>query len=237
MNWFCNTFVPCDKTRETITLGDIKPTEGMVESYIVFLDNDGAVNTIDVPGFKNGVKEKYYYWEDGEDGPGWYLSDDDEDLEHNMNTKRTIKLGEAFYVRCAGELDEGLTYAGAVDAESVPLSMTNSKMNWFGNCSPTDIKIGDVMPSEGFVESYIVFLDNDGAVSTVDVDGFKTGVKEKYYYWDGEDGLGWYLSDDDEDLEHNQNTKRTIKAGESFYIRCAGEIGEGIIIPSALPKK
>ena len=50
---------------------------------------------------------------------------------------------------------------------------------------------------------------------------------------DPEQGAGWYFKAD-EDGEYNQNA-REIEAGEGFYVRgSASEIGESIVIPSAL---
>ena len=108
MNWTCNTFVPVDGG--TMTLGDIKVTEGFVNSAITFLQPNGLVKTVLCEGLGKTVNEQYVYWfeeDEPEQGAGWYFKAD-EDGEFNQNA-RGIEAGEGFYVKGAGsEIGESI---------------------------------------------------------------------------------------------------------------------------------
>ena len=160
----------------------------------------------------------------------------DENAQYNQNS-RVIALGEGYYVQgTASEIGEGLVFSGAVANDATALEVTSAQMNWFGNCSPVDITLGDITATDGLIFSAIVFLKDDGRVKTVDHAQLGT-VKEKYTYWeagDTEDGAGGWYFEDDENAEYNQNA-RVIAAGEGFYLQgTASEIGQSISIPSAL---
>ena len=236
MNWTCNTFKPV--TGSTLTLGDIKATDGFVSSAITFLQPNGLVKTVYSEGLGKTVNEQYVYWfaeDDPEQGEGWYFKADD-DGEYNQNS-RVIALGEGYYVQGASsEIGEALIFSGEVPGATT-LEITSAQMNWFGNCSPTKITLGDITVSDGVVSSAITFLQPSGLVKTVYSEGLGKTVNEQYVYWfaedDPEEGAGWYFKADD-DGEFNQNA-REIEAGEGFYIQGASsEIGESIVIPSAL---
>ena len=237
MNWTCNTFVPVDGS--TMTLGDIKVTDGFVNSAITFLQPNGLVKTVYSEGLGKTVNEQYVYWfaeDDPEQGEGWYFKAD-EDGEYNQNS-RVIAVGEGYYVRgTSSEIGESLIFSGAVKADATTLEVTSAQMNWFGNCSLTKITLGDITVSEDFVNSAITFLKPDGLAMTVDSEQLGKTVNEQYVYWfaedDPEQGAGWYFKAD-EDGEYNQNA-REIEAGAGFYVRgTSSEIGESIVIPSAL---
>ena len=237
MNWTCNTFVPVDGA--TMTLGDIKVTDGFVNSAITFLQPSGLTKTVYSEGLGKTVREQYVYWfeeDDPEQGEGWYFMQD-EDGEYNQNS-RVIALGEGYYVQgTSKEIGESLIFSGAVKDSATTLEVTSAQMNWFGNCSPTKITLGDIAVSDGFVNSAITFLQPSGLTKTVYSEGLGKTVREQYVYWfaedDPEQGAGWYFMQD-EDGEYNQNT-REIEAGEGFYVQgTSKEIGESIVIPSAL---
>ena len=236
MNWTCNTFVPVGKT--TITLGDIKVTDGFVNSAVTFLQPSGLTKTIYCEGLGKTVNEQYVYWfaeDDPEQGEGWYFKAD-VDGEFNQNA-REIALGEAYYVQgTSKEIGESLIFAGEVPGEAT-LEVTTAQMNWFGNCSPTKITLGEITVSDGFVNSAVTFLQPSGLTKTVYSEGLGKTVNEQYVYWfaedDPEQGAGWYFKAD-VDGEFNQNA-REIEAGEGFYVQgTSKEIGESIVIPSAL---
>ena len=237
MNWTCNTFVPVDGA--TMTLGDIKVTDGFVNSAITFLQPNGLVKTVYSEGLGKTVNEQYVYWfaeDDPEQGAGWYFKAD-EDGEFNQNA-RVIAVGEGYYVQGNGsEIGESLVFSGAVKDSPTALEVASVQMNWFGNCSPTKITLGDITASDGFVNSAITFLQPNGLVMTVDSEGLGKTVNEQYVYWfaedDPEQGAGWYFKAD-EDGEFNKNA-REIEAGVGFYVQGNGsKIGESIVIPSAL---
>ena len=236
MNWTCNTFKPVGGG--TLTLGDIKVTDGFVNSAITFLQPSGLGKTVYSEDLGKTVNEQYVYWfaeDDPEQGEGWYFKAD-EDGEFNQNS-RVITLGEGYYVRgSASEIGEALIFSGEVPGATT-LEITSAQMNWFGNCSPTKITLGDITVSDGFVNSAVTFLQPSGLGKTVYSDDLGKTVNEQYVYWfaedDPEQGAGWYFKAD-EDGEYNQNA-REIEAGEGFYVRgSASEIGESIVIPSAL---
>jgi hypothetical protein len=114
MNWTCNTFVPVNG--DTMTLGDIKVTEGFVNSAITFLQPSGLGKTVYSEDLGKTVKEQYVYWfeeDDPEQGAGWYFKQD-EDGEFNQNA-RVIEAGEGFYVQgTSSEIGEAIVIPSAL---------------------------------------------------------------------------------------------------------------------------
>ena len=236
MNWTCNTFKPVSGS--TLTLGDIKVTDGFVNSAITFLQPSGLTKEVYCDGLGKTVREQYVYWfaeDDPDEGAGWYFKQD-VDGEFNQNA-RVIALGEGYYVQgTISELGESLVFAGEVPGATT-LEITTPQMNWFGNCSPTKITLGDITVSDDFVNSAITFLQPSGLTKEVYNDDLGKTVREQYVYWfaedDPEEGAGWYFKQD-VDGEFNQNA-REIDAGAGFYVQgTISEIGESIVIPSAL---
>ncbi len=231
-NYRCATFVSTDKTRATMTLGDIIPNEDFVNSSIQFLTSAGATAKVTFGGRQ--VSEIYTYWEeeDAEDGAGWYLLADD-DATQNCND-RVIAFGEAFCVtRTGSEADATLTTAGNVQDTAVTYSFAQN-FNYVGNCSPVEITLGDITPNEDFVNSSIQFLTEGGATAKVTFGGRQ--VSEIYTYWeedDAEDGAGWYLLADD-DATQNCNAK-VIAPGQAFCVtRTGSEADATLTIPAPL---
>ena len=114
MNWTCNTFAPVSGS--TLTLGDIKVTDGFVNSSIVFLQPNGLAKTVYSEGLGKTVNEQYVYWfadDDPEDGEGWYFKAD-KDAEYNQNA-REIEAGEGFYVQgTSKEIGESIVIPSAL---------------------------------------------------------------------------------------------------------------------------
>ena len=114
MNWTCNTFVPVNGG--TMTLGDIKVTDGFVNSEIVFLQPSGLTKEVYSEDLGKTVREQYVYWfaeDDPEQGAGWYFSAD-EDGEYNQNA-REIEAGAGFYVQGNGsEIGESIVIPSAL---------------------------------------------------------------------------------------------------------------------------
>ena len=114
MNWTCNTFVPVNGA--TMTLGDIKVTDGFVNSEIVFLQPSGLTKTVYSDDLGKTVNEQYVYWfaeDDPEQGAGWYFKAD-EDGEYNQNA-RGIDAGEGFYVKGTSlEIGESIVIPSAL---------------------------------------------------------------------------------------------------------------------------
>ena len=195
MNWTCNTFKPVSGS--TLTLGDIKVTDGFVSSAITFLQPSGLTKEVYCEGLGKTVREQYVYWfaeDDPEQGEGWYFMQDD-DGEFNQNS-RVIALGEGYYIQgTISEIGESLVFAGEVPGATT-LEITTAQMNWFGNCSPTKITLGDITVSDGFVSSAITFLQPSGLTKEVYSDDLGKTVREQYVYWfaedDPEEGAGWW---------------------------------------------
>jgi hypothetical protein len=85
-----------------LKLGDITPNAAFVNSSIQFMTAGGANAKTTFKGKE--VKAKYTYWtagDDPEEGPGWYLADDD-DGEINQNDLVTIPAGGGFLVSRMG---------------------------------------------------------------------------------------------------------------------------------------
>lgn len=219
-----------------MTLGDIKPNSEFISSSIQFLTTGGATAKIDDPNLGK-VYATYVYWMEEDEpvgGAGWYFYDDDE-AAYNQND-RIVPFGDAYCVdRASNETDAELTYAGEVQTTAVTKSLV-SGFNYIGNCSPTDLTLGDITPNEEFVSSSIQFLTSGGATAKVD-DANLGQVYATYVYWTEDDepvdGAGWYFFDDDE-AAYNQNN-RPIVAGEAFCVdRASNESSATVSIPSAL---
>ena len=217
-----------------MTLGDIKPNDDFVESSIQFLTPGGA--TAKVTFNEKTYWATYKYWredDEPEQGEGWYFADDDNG-DYNQNS-RVVPFGDAYCVdRNGTESDANLVYAGQVEG-AVTKAFTTTHFNYIGNCSPTQITLGDLTPNDTFVESSIQFLTSGGATAKVTFND-KT-YWATYKYWREEDepeqGAGWYFADD-ENGDYNQNS-RVIAAGEAFCVDVNGsETGASITIPDPL---
>ena len=114
MNWTRNTFVPVDGS--TMTLGDIKVTDGFVSSAITFLQPSGLTKEVYSEDLEKTVREQYVYWfeeDEPEQGAGWYFKAD-VDGEYNQNA-REIEAGEGFYVQgVSSEIGESIVIPSAL---------------------------------------------------------------------------------------------------------------------------
>ena len=231
------TFVPVGGSRDTMTLGDIKPSEDFVNSAISFMTPGGATAKVTFQGSQ--VSATYVYWTEDDEPEageaGWYLYDDD-DATVNQNGV-VIPFGTGFLVnRNSSEVDATLCYAGEVDTEPVTKSFPSARYNIAGNCSPTQITLGDITPNATFVNSAISFMTPGGATAKVMFQGAE--VSATYVYWTEDDEpeageAGWYLYDDD-DATVNQNGV-VLAAGQGFLVnRNASETDATLTIPSAL---
>ena len=217
-----------------MTLKDLVPNDAFVNSSIQFLTPGGATAKVVFNG--KTYYATYKYWREGdepEQGAGWYFASDING-DYNQND-RVIPFGDAFCVdRVLTETDAALVFAGQVEG-AVTKEFTTANFNYIGNCSPVQITLADVTPSDTFVNSSIQFLTSGGATAKVEFNG------ETYYatykYWregdEPEQGAGWYFASDING-DYNQNS-RVIEAGEAF---CADinltELGASLTIPSPL---
>lgn len=220
----------------TAKLGDITPGEDFSESMLCFLTKTGANAKTDFGGKK--VNMSYVYWtadDDPGDGAGWYLYAD-EDATVNCNDTE-LPYGDGFLVyRMASEADATLTYSGQVSTTPVTKEFVQDGYTACGNCTPVQIKLGDITPNEDFSESMICFMTKTGANAKTDFGG--KSVNQSFVYWtaddDPGDGAGWYLYAD-EDATVNYNELITLDPGQGFMVyRMASEPNAQITIPAAL---
>ena len=238
-NYECATFQAVGKARDAQTLGDIKASEGFSYSEIQFLTSGGANAYVNHEQLGR-VIQSYTYWADPDwttsGVAGWYLVDDT-DGEYPMNDV-VIPLGQAYCVWVEGnEVGETLNYAGEVPNSAVALTFDHANFSYVGNCTPVDIKLGDITASEGFSYSEIQFLTSGGANAYVNHEQLGR-VIQSYTYWSDPEWTtagvaGWYLVDDT-DGEYPMNDV-DIAAGKAFCVWVEGnEVGESISMPSAL---
>lgn len=203
---------------------------------LCFLTKTGANAKTDFGGKK--VNMSYVYWtadDDPGDGAGWYLYAD-EDATVNCNDTE-IPYGDGFLVyRMASEADATLTYSGQVSTTPVTKEFAQDGYTACGNCTPVQIKLGDITPNEDFSESMICFMTKTGANAKTDFGG--KSVNQSFVYWtaddDPGDGAGWYLYAD-EDATVNYNELITLEPGQGFMVyRMASEPDAQITIPAAL---
>ena len=217
-----------------MTLKDLVPNDAFVNSSIQFLTPGGA--TAKVKFNEDTYYATYKYWrenDDPEQGAGWYFASDDNG-DYNQNS-RVIPFGDAYCVaRSATETDAGFVFAGQVEG-AVTKEFTTANFNYIGNCSPTQITLGDVTPNDTFVNSSIQFLTSGGATAKVKFN--EDTYYATYKYWresdDPEQGPGWYFASDDNG-DYNQNG-RIIEAGEAFCASIsATELGASLTIPDPM---
>ena len=140
----------------------------------------------------------------------------------------------------SGEDDLPMTFSGQVVSDEVATTLYGgNQFTWFGNCSPTEIKLGDVaIPADlGFSSSDVIELQ------TYNESGAMSG---RYYFLDAvnadievgdETATGWY--DGEAYLKDyswvccNETVK--LASGQMFMLM-SGESDTTISIPSALTK-
>lgn len=229
------TFIPVSGDKDKMTLGNIKPNEDFISSKICFLTATGATAKSDLGGKK--VASEFVYWFEADepaDGEGWYLAEDEETTQ-NMNSVE-LPFGDGFMVQRMGdEPDAAFVHAGQVCTEPITKGFPRSGYNARGNCSPVNLKLGDITVNEEFISSKICFFTETGATKKVDFGGKK--VAAEYVYWFEADepanGPGWYLAEDEETTV-NQNGI-DILAGEGFMVQRMGDEPDAeMTIPAAL---
>ena len=242
-NWMCNNFVPCGGTTNTITLADIKPSAGFKDSTISFLAPEGPVMAIDDPEYGE-IDATYVYVANAaltEAGvAGWYTQYDYDEGCYYPKNDVIIPFGQGMTVYASGSEvgTDGLTFSGIVYDKAVPLKITSMQNNWFGNCSPVAITLGDITVSSGFKDSSLSFLAPEGPVKTID-DPEYGEIDATYVYVANaaltEAGVaGWYTQYDYDEGCYYPKNDELVPAGIGFTVYASGtEIGESIVIPAA----
>ena len=226
------TFQTVGKGKSAMTLGDIKPSADWAggSDEILILSNNGA------------VKSRYTYMNATDAAEwgfteGWYLTDDylDDTLDlTELNKNSTVLPMGNGVVALVGSSATTLTYAGEVVDEDQPLTLKGAAaFNVTGNISPTDITLGDIVPSADWAggSDEILFLADNGAVAA------------RYTYMNATDAAewgftpGWYLTDDylDDTLDLTELNKNStaLKAGDAF-VALVDSAATTLTIPSAL---
>ena len=211
-------------------LGDIKGKDlDMYANQIQFLADDGScLLTDEYPEFGDVVFLQFMYVEDA-DVPGWYLNADEE-YKYPQND-RVIPAGQGFLIEGAGG-GEYITFAGAVGLEDTEIVLAFG-FNFSGNCTPVDIKFGDITAKDlDMYANQIQLLADDGScLLTDEYPEFGDVVFLQFMYVEDADVPGWYLNADEE-YKYPQND-RVIPAGQGFLIEGAGG-GESITVPAAM---
>ena len=246
-NYHVATFLPIGKDPSEMTLGDLQ-FENLKVSEIQLLEDGGNTMVLD--------PDEYPLIELGEDedliavftyvpaatagvnGEGWYLSQDG-DYAYNMNSW-IVPFGQQYVVDC-GDKNMAVTDAGEVSAENLEFDVERGVFNYFGNCTPVDITLGDLQFTNLKV-SELQILEDGGNTMVLDPDEYpliELGEDEDliavFTYVPattaGVNGAGWYLSQDG-DHAYNLNDW-VLESGAGFVIDC-GDKNMTVIIPSAL---
>ena len=221
-----------------MTLGDIKAENiGFGNTELQLLNSDGANLVLpEDPDFPGTFASFIYMSEEEADGEftvGWYLSED-QDAEHPKNDFE-LPFGQGFCMD-RGDAGAALVYSGNVRGSDKPITL-DTHFNYIGNCSPTDLTLGEISAvNVGFGNTELQFLNKDGANMVLPDDPDFPGAFASFIYMseeeaDGEFTVGWYLSED-QDAEHPKNDF-PVKAGQGFCVD-RGDAGAQIVIPTAL---
>ena len=248
-NYRVATFLPTDGTDpEEMTLGGIV-FENLRQSSIQILQDGGETLILDPEEYPlieldEGVDliAQFNYVSAsaaGANGEGWYLVDD-ADYAYNMNDW-IVPFGQQYVVDC-GDRNMTVLDAGEVAREDMEFDVERGTFNYFGNCSPEDITLGD-LTFTNLRQSSIQILQDGGETLLLDPEEYPLieldeGVDliAQFNYVSasaaGTNGAGWYLVDD-ADYAYNMNDW-VIESGAGFVIDC-GDRNMTVVIPSALP--
>ena len=246
-NYRVATFLPTDKAPDEMTLGDLN-FQNLKVSGIQILQDGGETLVLDeteYPLIELDPGDELYAQFDyipastaGANGEGWYLSQDG-DYAYNMNDW-VVPFGQQYVVDC-GDKNMSVTDAGEVAAEDLEFDVERGTFNYFGNCSPVEITLGD-LTFQNLKVSGLQILQDGGETLVLDETEYPLieldPGDELYAQFDyipaataGANGAGWYLSQDG-DYAYNMNDW-VIESGAGFVIDC-GDKNMTVIIPSAL---
>ena len=248
-NWVCHSFKAIDG--RLWTLGDLIPGDNFSASKLQFLTATGATKKFTLPN-NDLVYGEFEYWREDEieaenlpDGAtavtGWYLWDEAGEKIYLMNSVQ-IPEGGMFLIDA---LDDDATIGGAgqVDPEGTICPLVNGDFNWYGNCTPANLTLGDLIPGDNFSASKLQFLTATGATKkfTLPNDDLVYG---EFEYWredeieaenlpDGASAVtGWYLWDEAGEKIYLMNSV-SLPAGAGFLVDALDDDAD-ITVPSAL---
>ena len=209
-------FVPV--SAEAMDLCDIVPTGYNKETY-----KGGSiyVQSLDAQGYT--VSGSKYYWYDDEDGTGWF-----DGVDEAVNRGQvTYSAGEALWVN-ANSADEALQSSGEVAGGSIDVYL---RAGFKLVCNPTPVAVpfnddnnnGKFIAAMGYGAGY---KGGSIYVQKLDKDGY-TVSGSKYYWYDDEDGTGWF--DGTDELVEGA----ALNPGEAIWVN-ANSTSEKLNFPSAL---
>ena len=238
-NFTAATFVSLG---EKCKLGDIKADNtNWGNSYIMFLDKDGATEKIVDENLGN-VDKAFYFVNSAEADEwgcdiGWYLMADEETLYPYNDME--VKFGQGYEFVCQ-DIGASLTYAGSVAEGTTDLPMNVDEKNFTAFIVPRAGTMGDMIAKNtNWGNSYIMFLDKDGATEKI-VDENLGNVDKAFYYVNPDEAtewgcdVGWYLMADEETLYPYNDMP--LAAGEGFEFVCQ-DVGAILQMPAAIPAK
>ncbi len=218
-NFVISTLIPVGSDGTTMKLGDIK-----ANSHFVFAGDDIII----FDGFTKVARA--YYLDATTAGKnnmdeGWYDADKADDGDYVCINSMLLPYGSGFIFNRSNE-KAALVFSGEVNLAPTEIIGGSSK-NYVGNCTPVDIKLGEIK-----VNSKFQFAGDDIIV----FDGF-TKVARAYYLdatTAGKNDMdeGWYDADkaDDGDYVCINNTV-VAKAGDGFLFNRAND-GAAVILPT-----
>ena len=247
-NWKVSTF---DKVGSGVTtLGDISVDDDFGMSYLSFLNPDGTTKTFSIPEIIAVGGEPvsgfiYLNAEDaadaGLDAPGWYYADSEYTGAYYCFNDVEVPFGSMFYIEAEGEAN--IVSSGTVAAEAQPIAVTSDKQfNFTGNCSPSNLTLGDIGVDADFGTSSLSFLNPDGTTKMFSIPEIIAAGGEPvagFNYLNAEaaaeaglPGPGWYYADGEYTGAYYSFNNVSVPAGSMFYIEA--EAPANVIIPSAL---
>ena len=231
-------------------MGDLKFNANFKNSEIQILEDGGntmVLDWADYPLIEPDGGDLYATFDyvaakdAGAGGEGWYLAQDG-DLAYNMN-EWLIPFGWQFVIDC-GDRNAQIVGNGEVDRENEEFDLERGVFNYLGNCTPTEMTLGDLILGANFKNSEIQILEDGGNTMVLDWEDFpliEPDGGDLYATFDyvaakdaGAGGAGWYLAQDGE-LAYNMNVW-LLESGDGFVIDC-GDRNASIIVPSALPSE
>ena len=236
------------KDKEEMCLGDLKFNASFKNSEIQILEDGGMTMGLDweeFPLIDHGDEDLQAIFDyvsaatAGAGGEGWYLAQD-EDYAYNMN-EWLVPFGWQFVIDCT-DRNSQIIGNGEVDRENEEFDLERSVFNYLGNCTPSELTLGDLILGANFKNSEIQILEDGGMTMVLDWEEFPLidhGDEDLQAIFDyvsaataGAGGAGWYLAQDSE-YAYNMN-EWVIEPGDGFVIDCTDR-NASIIVPSALP--
>ena len=233
--YVCQTIKNMTDTVQNQKLGDWVPSPEfeLDDDSIYFWDENGDISghytylhdfnrgTMGIPA---DATVGWYNWDDVDND--WNFTNCQNDLPVPFGTMAMVLTSYGATINFAGEVR---------DTETV-LPLNNGKSTFIGNCSPVDLKLGYIKPTEEFEldDDSIYFWDENG-----DIEGHYTYLQAANRGTMGipdDATVGWYTWEDvdnDWDFSDCQNEKKLVKAGDSFMALTS--YGASIKIPAPIP--